>query len=78
MLINSSNSFKQILVDLFNLSITTKKLPSIWKESLITMIPKTKSNSDNAKDYRPISITSNIAKIAEKLVALRLDEFKKE
>ncbi len=39
------------------------------------MIPKKKANSDNPKDYRPISLTSNIAKLAEKLIAKKIKEF---
>ncbi len=30
------------------------------------MIPKKESNSSNSKDYRPISLTSSLAKISEK------------
>ncbi len=42
------------------------------------MIPKKKSNSSDPKDYRPISLTSNLAKMAEKLMAIKLKEFLKE
>ena len=41
------------------------------------MIPKKKSNSSDPKDYRPISLTSNLAKISEKLMGLKLKEFLK-
>ena len=45
---------------------------------MITMIPKKASNSTNPKDYRPISLTSNVAKIAEKMVSYKLKEFLKQ
>ena len=39
------------------------------------MIPKKVSNSCNPKDYRPISLTSNLAKLAEKMISRKLKEF---
>jgi hypothetical protein len=62
MIKNSSNNFKNIRVQLINLTAELEKLPQCWKESVITMIPKKKVNSDNPKDYRQISLTSNLAK----------------
>jgi hypothetical protein len=48
-----------------NISVEKSSIPKSWKESLITLIPKKKANSDNPKDYRPISLTSNLAKLAK-------------
>ena len=50
-------------------------LPSNWKTAAITMIPKKKGNSPNPNDYRPISLTSCLGKLAERLVKTRLYEF---
>ena len=42
------------------------------------MIPQKVSNSSNPKDYRPISLTSNLAKLAEKMMSFKLRKFLKE
>ena len=60
---------------MINLTIKESKLPTSWKESIITMIPKKQVNSSNPKDYRPISLTSCLAKLAEKLIAIKLKDF---
>ena len=39
------------------------------------MIPKKKANSSDPKDYRPISLTSSLAKLAEKMIANKLKDF---
>jgi hypothetical protein len=39
------------------------------------MIPKKKNNSSNPKDYRPISLTSCLAKLAERLMLIKFKEF---
>jgi len=64
-----------LILLLINLTVEQNIIPQGWKESQITMIPKKKANSDNPKDYRPISLTSNIAKLAEKLIAKKIKEF---
>jgi hypothetical protein len=67
-----------IILNLINLSISKNKLPANWKCSVISMIPKKESNSSNPKDYRPISLTSSLAKISEKMIGIKLKEFLKE
>ncbi len=57
---------------LINLTVKESISPSTWKESVIKMIPKKQTNSSNPKDYRPISLTSCLAKLAEKLIAINL------
>lgn len=42
------------------------------------MIPKKSNNFSDPSNYRPISLTSNIAKLGEKLISRRLKEFLKE
>ena len=39
------------------------------------MIPKKNKNSSNPKEYRPISMTSCIAKLAERLILSKMREF---
>lgn len=78
MLKNLSLDFRHILLRLINLTIQKSLLPNDWKSSTITMIPKKKSNSSDPKDYRPISLTSNLAKLAEKMIAIKLKDFLKQ
>ena len=78
MIKNVSNEFKSIMLELFNKSIRDSKVPSAWKLSHITMIPKKQNDRSNPTNYRPISITSNLGKLCEKLLLLRLNEFLKK
>ena len=68
MLKNSSQEFRKLILQLINQSIKQSKIPQNWKNSLISMIPKKQHNSSNPKDYRPISLTSCLAKLSEKLI----------
>ena len=55
------------LTALFNLSLKTGVFPVEWKRAIIIPLPKNKRPS-TANDLRPISLTSIIAKIFERLV----------
>ena len=72
---NLSEGFKKIVLDLFNETIKQGKTPTQWKESIVTMIPKKSTKSDNPKDYRPISLTSCLAKLCEKVILSKLTDF---
>jgi len=75
MLKESHHQFRLILLHLFNTSTALSTLPKSWKSSCITMIPKKINRSSDPKDYRPISLTSNLAKLADRLVLKRLQCF---
>lgn len=47
-------------------------LPSKWKQSIIIPIPKPDKNNLELHNYRPISITSPLSKIFERMVTNRL------
>ncbi len=55
------------LADLFNLSLSTYTLPSMWKYARVTPILKGGDPHD-LNNYRPISIINSVVKIFEKLI----------
>ena len=68
------NKFKIKLKDYLNQSINSSILPISSKESIITMIPK-KGDATELKNYRPISSTSCISKLLEKIIHSRLTKY---
>ena len=62
------------LTDLFNLSFTTGVSPSVIKTEKVVPVFKKDSKLDY-RNYRPISLLSNIEKILEKLMYKRLYTF---
>ena len=77
-IINASDSFKKQILHLVNETIRQNEIPSEWKTTIVKMIPKKKAGSTNPKDYRPISITSCLGKLAERLINMRLTKFIEE
>ena len=59
------------LTNLFKLSINTGIIPTSWKLAQITPIYK-KGDRSNPRNYRPISITSILCRILEKLIKIQL------
>ena len=53
---------------IFRKSIDTGILPKEWKEANISPIYKNKGNRHEATNYRPVSLTSVICKLLEKLI----------
>jgi hypothetical protein len=52
---------------IFNQSLALKTVPKEWKNAQISAIFK-KGNKSQAKNYRPVSLTSVVCKIMEKLI----------
>ena len=50
------------LSDLFNFSLTSGKVPLIWKEANVTPIFK-KDDPSVISNYRPISLLSTVGKV---------------
>ncbi len=62
------------LADLFNLSLSTCSIPSIWKCACVTPIFKS-GNATDMNNYCPISIICFIAKVFEKLIYNQLSHY---
>lgn len=62
------------LFNIFQCSVDTARIPSAWKEALISPIPK-KGSSSKPSDYRPISLTCVCCRILEKFFKERIIEF---
>ena len=67
-------SISDSLAYLFNLSLTTGKVPSEWKRAKVSAIFKKGSKLDIG-NYRPISVLPVISKILERLVHQQLYSF---
>jgi hypothetical protein len=75
MIQNTTKEFRIIILTLINETVKQSNIPQSWKNSVISMIPKKQHNSSNPKDYRPISLTSCIAKLAERLMLKKIKNF---
>ncbi|XP_077990622.1 uncharacterized protein LOC144444944 [Glandiceps talaboti] len=62
-----SSQLSCIFADIFNRSLSTSKVPSIFKKSIIIPVPK-KATISQLNDYRPIALTSVVMKVFERLV----------
>lgn len=61
------------LAELFNLSLTTKTLPSIWTCARVT--PVFKGGDPTDVNYKPISIMCAVQKILEKNIFTQISSF---
>ncbi|KAG5279123.1 hypothetical protein AALO_G00106350 [Alosa alosa] len=55
------------LKHIFNLSLRLGQVPSLWKTSCLTPVPK-KPHPSELNDYRPVALTSHVMKTMERLV----------
>ncbi len=62
---------KSILI-LFNKCMEERQMPSAWKIAKITMIPKKDQPKTIPFNYRPISVSSYLGKLYERLIGHRL------
>ena len=63
---------RQTLLDLLNVSWRTGVVPQEWRRATIVPIPKAGKDLKQISSYRPIALSSHIAKLAEHVVAARL------
>ena len=71
MLRATATSISKPLTKLFNLSLTSGKFPSTWKNSSIVPIPKN-DERNTVSNYRPISLLPIVSKVLEKHVYTQL------
>lgn len=69
---NLPDSALQKLVQYINQVWSTSCVPAWWKESIMVPIPKPGKPLSELTSYRPISLTSCVAKLAERLVHRRI------
>ena len=60
------------LLHIFNLSWSSHSFPSIWKTSSIIPIHKMGRPLDSPASFRPISLTSSVSKLFERIIPSRL------
>src|SRR2546425_11590199 len=60
------------VLELINLSWCSNKIPAPWKTSIVNPILKQGKNAKDINSYRPISITTTISKLIEKMIVKRL------
>ena len=64
---NLAHSICRPLCEIFNLSLSSSSVPTVWKQAIVTPIFK-KGSSNDPSNYRPISLTSTACKILESIV----------
>ena len=72
-IINSPVSTKHFLINFINNIWSTGKIPNNLKHSIIKPILKPNKNKTDLNSYRPISLTSSVSKIMEKMIGNRLN-----
>ena len=60
------------LLELINLSWSQGEVPLSWRQSTIVPLLKPGKNPSDTNSYRPISLTSSLCKVTERVVANRL------
>ena len=72
MLQHLPNKCLKILLKLYNQVYLSGQLPTVWKHSIVIGFPKQSKDESLPSSYRPISLTSTLCKIFERLATNRL------
>jgi hypothetical protein len=62
------------ILEFFNDCLDQRKVPKNWKFSVISMLLKPNQDDTNINSYRPISMTSCLARLFERMVLARLQQ----
>ena len=65
--LSNDDTFVEALTELFKSCYECGKLPNIWKTANVTALHK-KGDKNDAKNYRPISLTCILSKVFEKIL----------
>ena len=72
MLLHLGPCSKRKLLQLFNDGWRTGTVPQVWREAIMIPILKRAKDKSQAESYRPISLTSCVGKLMERLINTRL------
>ena len=72
MLINLGETGRQAVLCLINMTLRTGNIPKAWRNAVISPILKKGKPQEDLNSYRPISITSCLGKVAERMINSRL------
>lgn len=72
MLVHLPSEAKTFLLNIYNTIWSTSILPTTWKQSIVTPVYKVGKDKELAASYRPISLTSCVCKLFEKMINVRL------
>eukprot|EP01064_Diplonema_japonicum_P036452 TRINITY_DN817_c0_g1_i13.p1 TRINITY_DN817_c0_g1~~TRINITY_DN817_c0_g1_i13.p1 ORF type:complete len:168 (+),score=31.34 TRINITY_DN817_c0_g1_i13:757-1260(+) len=63
---------KEALLHVINLSWQEGSVPQSWRDALTKPLPKPMKDHTDPCNYRPIDLTSNLCKLAERMIKTRL------
>lgn len=62
----------EYVTHLFNKIVVAGEFPDEWREAIVIPILKSNKDPSNPNNYRPISLTSNLCKLLERIISRRL------
>ena len=72
MLQNLPDTALQILLSLLNRVWVGNSIPHVWKKAIIIPVPKAEKDQSLASSYHPISLTSCVCKLLDRMINRRL------